>query len=177
MGVAESVDSTRVGAVLRPPIVDRDPLKVREHPGVIYALSATTIVQRIESQRLGAGAVKPASPPARTNARLVEMHDRRAGDLLAHPVEERVQVIGAILDERHKRPGRKWCAEPVREQPSGPLIRQMLNGDQIDRQRPHPRPVLGRSADPSWKRCTRHVPAHASPPLRAMLTDRQTHRR
>ena len=48
MGVAEGVGGAPVGAVLRPPIVDRYPLKVRQHPGVIDALSATTIVQRIE---------------------------------------------------------------------------------------------------------------------------------
>jgi hypothetical protein len=52
MGVAESVDDVRVGAVLRPPIVDRDPFKARQHPGVIDPLGATTIVQRIEGERL-----------------------------------------------------------------------------------------------------------------------------
>jgi len=113
MGVAESVDGTRVGAVLRPPIVDRDPLKVREHPGVIDTLGATTVVKRIEGERLGAGAVKPAPSSARANACLVEMHDRRAGDLLMHPVEERAQIIGAILDKRHQRPWREWRTEPV----------------------------------------------------------------
>src|ERR1700674_1595553 len=100
MGVAESMDDVRVGAVLRPPIVNRDPPKVGQHPGVIDALGATAIMQRIEGQRLGTGAVKPPSPPAGASARLVEMHDRRVDDLLVYPVKERAQIISAVLDER-----------------------------------------------------------------------------
>jgi hypothetical protein len=72
---------------------------------VIDALGATTIVQRVEGQRLGACAVKPPPPSAGANACLVEMHDRGVDDLLMHPVEEPVEIISAILDERHERPG------------------------------------------------------------------------
>jgi hypothetical protein len=49
--------------------------------------------------------MQPAPPSAGANTRLVEMHDRRAGDLLVHPIQECAQVLGAILDKRHERPG------------------------------------------------------------------------
>jgi hypothetical protein len=104
MGVAEGMDDTGVGTVLRSPVVDRDPVKARQHPGVIDPFGATTVVQRIEGQRAGAGAVKPPPPCASTNACLIEMHDRRAADLLVHTVEEPAEITGAILDERHERP-------------------------------------------------------------------------
>src|ERR1700733_2878373 len=104
MSVAESVCGARVGAVLRRAIVDGDPLEMRQHPGVIDPLGATTIVQRIEGQRLGAGAVKPPPPSPGANASLVEMHDRGAGDLLMHPVGELALIISAVLDERPPRP-------------------------------------------------------------------------
>jgi hypothetical protein len=41
------------------------------------------------------------------------MHDGRVDDLLMHPVKEHAQIIGAILDELHERPGRQWRTEPV----------------------------------------------------------------
>lgn len=177
VGVAERVGGCGVGAVLGPAVVDGDPLKVRHHAGVVDALGAAPVVQRVERQRLSAGAMKPAQPATGASAGFVEMHDRRADDLLVHPVEELAEIIGAFLDEPEQRRGRERRPEPVRQQPSSALIGQVLRGDQIDRQRPHPGPVLRRRADPSGELRARHAPATAAPPLRTVLADDKTHRR
>jgi hypothetical protein len=97
MGVAQGVGRGRVGTVLRPAVVDGDPLEVRHHAGVVDALGAAPVVQGVQRQRLGAGAVKPPQPAAGASAGLVEVHDRRVDDLLVHPVEELAEAPAPSL--------------------------------------------------------------------------------
>jgi hypothetical protein len=53
----------------------------------------------------------------------------------------------------------------------------VLDGDQIDTQRSHPRPVLRRRANTGRQCSGRHVTARATPPLGTVLTDSQPHLR
>ncbi|MEA2127507.1 MAG: hypothetical protein QOJ85_398 [Solirubrobacteraceae bacterium] len=88
-------------------------------------------------------------------------------------VEERLQILGALGYERGQRPGRDRRADPVRQQLGGAGVGQVLEADEVQAQRPHPRPVLRRRDDRGRERSGRLVPARAAPPPRAMLTDRQ----
>lgn len=175
VGVALRVDGVLIGAVLRPAVVHGDSAESRHHTGVVDARGPAPVVQRVEGQRLGARAVQPASAATDASAGLIEVHDRRIDDLLVHAAKELIGVRSTILDKGHQRCGRDRRAHPISQQLRGTLIGQMLRGDQIDPQRPHPRPVLRRGANTGRERRSRHVPAHASPPLGTVPADGESH--
>jgi hypothetical protein len=113
MHVAEGVLEVGVLAVGLEAVVDRDAAEDREHAGVIEAVKAAFVVQRVERQPLGARGEQPAQLPLRTGAGLVEVRDRRGGDSGVHLVEKRLQILGRLGHERRQRAGRDALAEPV----------------------------------------------------------------
>ena len=105
VGVAKSVLEVGVLAVGLEPVVNRDPGEVREHPGVIEPVKAALIVQRVERRLLGAGAKQPPQLAFGAGAGLVEVGDRRRGDLGVNLVQERPEVLGAAGQEGGQRAG------------------------------------------------------------------------
>lgn len=154
-----------------------DSAESRHHAGVVDALSSAPVVQRVEGQCLCARAVQPASAATDASAGLIEVHDRRVDDLLVYAVEELIEVRGTVLDKGHERRGRDRRAQPIGQQLRGALVGQVLDGDQIDPQRPHPQPILRRGANTGRERRARHVPARATPSLGTVLADGQSHLR
>ena len=173
MHVAEGVLDVGVVAVRLEPVVDRDPAEVGEHACVVKAIEPASVVQRVERRLLGAGAEQPPQLPSGASAGLVEMRDRRRGDLSVHPIQERREILGAAAHERGQRPGRDRHTKPVRHQPSGPHVGKVLIADQIQPQCPHPRPVQGRRADPVREPSRRLIPAPATARVRTMLAGTQ----
>jgi hypothetical protein len=94
-----------------------------------------------------------------------------------HPVEELLEITGAVLHEPDQRRWQQRRAQPVRQQHRSALMGQVLGGDQTDRQRSHPRSVLRRRADPGREHRARHVPACAAPLPGPVLADGEAHLR
>jgi hypothetical protein len=62
---------------------------------VVEAVEPASVVQRVERRPPRAGAEQPAQLPIGVSAGLVEMRDRRRGDLGVHLVQERREILAA----------------------------------------------------------------------------------
>ena len=140
---------------------------------MIDAVLAALVVQRKEREPLGAGREQPAQATFDPGAGLIKVRYGRGDQLAVNLVQEWPQVARALGDVGGERPGRDRRAKPVLEQLSGAFVGQMLAGDQIDRQRPHPRPVLRRRRHASREAGGRPVPANAAASLGEMLDNPQ----
>ena len=173
VGVAQRVRDPLVAAIGSPAVVDRDAGEGGQHAGVVDPVRAAPVVQAIERQLVGRGRVQPAQPALHARAGLIEMTDQGHDQLLAHDIDEAVQVGRALGDDRGQRPRDDRCTQPIGQQLCRAVIGQMLIGGQIQAQRPHARPILRRRARARRKRRGRDVPARAAPPLAAVLADHQ----
>src|SRR5680860_1797468 len=81
MDVAQGVLGLGVAAVGLKAVVDGDPGEVGQHAGVVEAVEAALVVQRVERRLVGARAEQPPQPALGAGAGLVEERDRRRGDL------------------------------------------------------------------------------------------------
>ena len=130
-------------------------------------------MQRVERRQVGAGREQPPQLALRAGAGLVEVRDRRCGDLCVNLVQKRSEILCAAGDERGQCPGRDRRADPVSQQLGSPRVGKVLIAHQVDAQRPDPRPVLRRRADHGRERSRRNMPTRAPPRVRAMLARAQ----
>ena len=78
MNVAQRVLGVAVAAVRLEAVVDSDAREGGEDAGVVEAVEAAFVVERVEREPVGAGREQPAQPALHAGAGLVEVRDRRA---------------------------------------------------------------------------------------------------
>lgn len=173
MHVAQGVIDVGVAAVRLKAVVNCDPAKAGQDPGMVQAVVAAFVVQRVVGQPVGARREQPSQPAVGTRPGFVEVRNRRGDDLGMDLIKERLQVLRALGHERCQRPRRDRLADPVAEQLRRASVGQVLVGDQVQPQRPDPRPVLRRCRDCCREHGGRLMPAGAAPRPRAMFDRRQ----
>ena len=97
------------------------------------------------------------------------MRDLDALQLIADLLQETLEPVGALRDERLQGADRDRRARPVRQDLRRARVRQMLIADQVDPKRPDPRPVARRRGHARGKARAGQMPALAAALLDPML--------
>ncbi len=103
--------------------------------------------------------MRPRQRPGPPHARLVVMQHRRAHQCRLDMLLDRYEHVRRLLHPAHQGSPREPHPEQIGEQLLHATQRQMLLLDQVDRQRPHVRAVLGSAGDPGGKRAAADVRA------------------
>ena len=148
--VAQDVSRARLvpGDVLPPGVEiilvtvgDHDPGEARQDPGVFHGVQAAG-AQPEGGVPLGERAVDILLLPGRPGPqrRLIEPRDRRGGDQGADQPHHLCGQPRSLPQARMDEPGRDGSAGHVGDQLPAPLHRDVLEDDQVNGQRPQPRP-------------------------------------
>jgi hypothetical protein len=162
-----------VAAIGRPAVVHRHALEAGQHPGPVHRLPASLGVHGEQAEPVGAGRVQPVQPARHPGAGLVEVGHRRGRQLCAHRVDEAVQPVGALGQDRGHGAAGHLGADQVGQRLGGALNRQVLLAVQVGDRGADPRTVAGRGAYPIGERRGCHRPAATAAPLGSMLGDQQ----
>jgi hypothetical protein len=114
------------GKVAFPMIVDRPAGEMLEDTHVQHRFFATTGVQLVECQSLGADSVKPVQLPHFSNTRFVEMNDRTGQKGLTYFCFRRFQIGKTLFNPVVKCSLADRPREQVFDQLACPLVRQQL---------------------------------------------------
>jgi hypothetical protein len=121
--------------------------------------------------------VDPVQPARHPGAGLVEVAHRRGRQPRTHDLGEPAQPGRALGHHRGQGAGGHARAQHIGQQLRGPVHPQMLVHAQIAHQRPHPRPIAGRSARVCGEAGLGRRPTGAATPLGPVLGDPQAKRR
>jgi hypothetical protein len=117
--------------------------------------------------------VQPVQPTRHPGAGLVEVGHRRRRQLGAHRVDEAVQPLGALGQDRGHGAAGHLGADQVGQRLGGALDRQVLLAVQVADRGADPGTVAGRGAHPIGEPRGRHRPTATAAPLGPMLGDQQ----
>ena len=103
--------------------MDRHALEAGQHPGLVHRLPAPLGVHGEQAEPIGGGRVQPVQPARYPDPGLIKVGHRRRRQLPAHRVDEAVQPVGALGQDRGHGAGGHLGADQVGQRLGGALDR------------------------------------------------------